>query len=65
LEQYIERGTNELEVTEAIRNGNHKPAKEGRLESRYNFQFAREWQGNSMQLNELHQSLSKAKQKLS
>jgi Domain of unknown function (DUF4258) len=45
LEQCIERGTNELEVTEAIRNGNHKPAKQGRHEYRYNFQFDREWQG--------------------
>lgn len=44
LSQCIERGTNELEVTEAILNGNQKPAKKGRLQYRYDFQFDREWQ---------------------
>ena len=47
LAQCIERGTNELEVIEAIRNGNHKPAKQGRLEYRYDFQFDSNWQGRS------------------
>jgi hypothetical protein len=47
LSQCIERGTNELEVTEAILNGNQKLAKQGRLEYRYDFQFNREWQGRS------------------
>ncbi|MCC5601496.1 DUF4258 domain-containing protein [Nostoc favosum] len=47
LLQCIERGTNELEVTEAILNGNQKQALQGRLEYRYDFQFNREWQGRS------------------
>jgi Domain of unknown function (DUF4258) len=47
LSQCIERGTNELEVTEAILNGSQKQAKQGRLEYRYDFQFNREWQGRS------------------
>lgn len=47
LLQCLERGTNELEVTEAILNGNQKPAKQGRLEYRYDFQFNGEWQGRS------------------
>ena len=47
LAQCLERGTNELEVTEAILNGNQKPAKRGRLEYRYDFQFNGEWQERS------------------
>jgi hypothetical protein len=47
LSQCIELGKNELEVTEAILNGNQKQAKQGRLEYRYDFQFNREWQGRS------------------
>lgn len=35
----LERGTNEIEVTEAILNGSHKQAKQSRLEYRYDFQF--------------------------
>ncbi|MCW9682797.1 MAG: hypothetical protein AN487_14900 [Anabaena sp. CRKS33] len=47
LLQCLERGTNEIEVTEAILNGSHKQGKQGRLEYRYDFQFNGEWQGRS------------------
>ncbi len=47
LLQCLERGTNELEVTEAILNGSQKLAKQGRLEYRYDFQFNGEWLGCS------------------
>jgi hypothetical protein len=44
LDQCLERGTNEREVIEAIRNGNWKSAKKERKEYRYDFQFDSQWQ---------------------
>lgn len=44
-EQASERGASEAEVREAIRKGSHEPAKKGRQMCRYNFAFARSWQG--------------------
>jgi len=45
LEQLVERGATEDEVTEAIRRGICEPAKRGRFMYRLNFQYNAEWQG--------------------
>jgi hypothetical protein len=44
-EQCIERGTDETEITTAIRDGNCEPAKKGRYLYRINFQYNKSWQG--------------------
>ena len=44
-EQCLERGVAENEVIEAIRNGTREPAKLGRELCRFNFGFAKKWQG--------------------
>ena len=44
-EQCGERGATEAEVIEAIRRGARQPAKHGRESSRFNFAFAKRWQG--------------------
>ena len=43
LEQMQERGATREEVEEAIRTGEHIPAKRGRKAFRHNFQFNAEW----------------------
>jgi len=40
LAQCVERGAEELEVRETIQYGSRKPAKQGRIECRFDFQFA-------------------------
>ena len=45
-EQADERGTNEVEIMEAVMNGTREPAKNERELCRYNFQFGKSWQGN-------------------
>jgi hypothetical protein len=44
-EQCIERGTNEVEILEAVRTGTRKLAKQGRYQYQANFQYNAEWQG--------------------
>jgi hypothetical protein len=44
-EQAAERGATEAEVKEAIRRGGREPAKQGRELCRFNFAFAKTWQG--------------------
>ena len=44
-EQSVERGATESEVAEAIRTGTREPAKHGREFCRFNFPFAKKWQG--------------------
>ena len=46
-EQCRERGTDETEVSEAIRRGLQEPARRGRQLYRLNLPFGREWQGRS------------------
>ncbi len=46
LEQCQERGTNEAEITEAIKSGTREPAKSGRQLCRFNFEFGKHWQGS-------------------
>jgi hypothetical protein len=43
--QCRERGTNESEVREAIRNGVPEPGNKGRTMVRHEVQYLREWQG--------------------
>lgn len=45
IEQCIDRGATEAEVTEAIERGVRESAKHGRFMSRLNFQYGAEWQG--------------------
>ena len=45
LEQCIERGASEFEVRESIVQGVREPAKSGRKLCRYNFAYARMWNG--------------------
>ncbi len=45
-EQCLERGATESEVIEAIRNGAREPVKLGRELCRFNFSYAKKWQGN-------------------
>jgi len=45
LEQLVERGATEEEVTEAIRRGARERAKRGRFMYRLNFQYNAAWQG--------------------
>lgn len=44
-EQCVERGATEAEVVEAVRLGAREPAKLGRELCRFNFSFAKRWQG--------------------
>ena len=44
--QCAERGANEREVIQAVREGVHEPAKLGRRLCRFNFAFSRRWQDN-------------------
>lgn len=44
-EQCIERGTNELEIRQAIEKGNREPAKHGRFLCRASFAYQDTWQG--------------------
>ena len=44
-EQCIERGATESEVVHAIRNGLREPAKHNREICRFNFPYAKEWDG--------------------
>jgi hypothetical protein len=46
-EQCGERGTDEVEVAQAIRRGRREPAKRGRSLYRLNLPFGREWQGRT------------------
>ncbi len=45
-EQCSERGATEAEVIKAIRDGAHEPAKHGREQYRFNFDYNDFWQGN-------------------
>ncbi len=45
-EQCIERGATESEVNKAIRDGTHRPAKSGRIQYWFNFDYNDFWQGN-------------------
>lgn len=45
LLQCKERGANEEEVIEAIRQGIREPAKKERILCKYNFRFDADWQG--------------------
>ena len=44
-EQAHERGTSEVEVSEAVAKGSREPAKHGRTLCRFNFAYGRMWQG--------------------
>src|SRR2546425_10212348 len=44
-QRMIERGTNRLEVEEAIRRGRQVPAKEGKIAFRLNLRFEQTWKG--------------------
>jgi hypothetical protein len=44
-EQCVERGAMESEIVEAIRKGTREPVKHGREMCRFNFAFAKKWQG--------------------
>lgn len=52
-EQAAERGATEAEVKEAVRKGAREPAKQGRELCRYNFAFARKWQGKSYAIKQV------------
>ncbi len=43
-QQCVERGTNEAEIIQAIRQGITEPVKKGRLRCRYNFEYNSIWQ---------------------
>ena len=45
LEQLVDRGATNAEVSEAIERGVREPAKRGRFMYRLNFQYESEWQG--------------------
>jgi hypothetical protein len=53
LEQAKLRGTNELEITEAIEHGEAVPAKKGRFMRRKNFEFNATWQGKPYQIKQV------------
>jgi len=44
--QCAERGTNQPEVEQAVREGTQEPAKRGRMLCRFNFTFNSSWQDN-------------------
>ena len=44
--QCAERGTNQQEVEQAVREGTREPAKHGRMLCRFNFTFNSNWQDN-------------------
>jgi hypothetical protein len=44
--QCAERGTNQQEVEQAVREGTREPAKRGRTLCRFNFTFNSSWQDN-------------------
>jgi len=44
--QCAERGTSQLEVEQAVREGTREPAKRGRVLCRFNLTFNSSWQGN-------------------
>lgn len=44
--QCAERGTSQLEVEQAVREGTREPAKRGRVLCRFNSTFDSDWQGN-------------------
>ncbi len=46
IDQCKERGTNEIEVRQAIQQGSREPAKKGRELCRFNFPYGQSWQGN-------------------
>lgn len=52
-EQCFERGTNELEVKEAIQTGRRKIAKKGRYRYEATFQYNSQWQGKSYSLKKV------------
>jgi len=52
-EQCDERGTDEAEITEAIRRGRREPAKHGRALYRLNLPYGREWQGRAYALKQV------------
>ena len=53
VEQCVERGTNQEEVRRAIRAGQHKRAKRGRLMYRYNFEYNGRWQGKTYAIKQV------------
>ncbi|RKZ59758.1 MAG: hypothetical protein DRR08_13060 [Candidatus Parabeggiatoa sp. nov. 2] len=53
LEQCVERGTNQVEVRKAIREGSQEPAKYGRVLCRANFQYNDYWQGRFYQIKQV------------
>ena len=44
-DQLADRGTNEAEVAETVREGERQSAKHGRISFRKNFPFEKEWKG--------------------
>jgi hypothetical protein len=53
LEQCVERGTNQTEISEAIRVGSIEPAKHDRLLYRANFQYNKHWQGKFYRIKQV------------
>ena len=53
LEQCVERGTNQVEVCKAIREGSKEPAKYSRQLCRSNFQYNDDWQGRFYQIKQV------------
>ena len=53
LEQAELRGTNEVEMTAAIEQGEEIPAKKGRFMTRKNFEFNSIWQGKPYQIKQV------------
>ena len=52
-EQAAERGATAAEVKEAVRKGAREHAKRGRELCRYNFTFAKTWQGKSYAIKQV------------
>jgi len=53
LEQCVERGTNQMEIREAIRTGSQELAKHDRLLYRANFQYNNYWQGKFYRIKQV------------
>ena len=51
LQRAHERGTNEEEIKDAVKNGEEFPAKFGRTGFRKNFLYNAKWNGNTIQQN--------------
>lgn len=53
LEQCVERGTNEIEVREAIQTGRREPAKLERFMYRANFEYNATWYGRFYRIKQV------------